>query len=338
MSANPAPVAPKTTLPAWHAATAAYMQPQLRKAVWQLTDTLLPYFALWLLMLYLLRQGASYWAILALAVVAAGLLVRIFIFFHDCCHNSFFASPRANTILGYLTGILTFTPFEDWRWTHGVHHSTAGNLDRRGVGDVWTLTVEEYRAAPFGQRLAYRFFRNPLFLLGPVSVVLVLLINRLPSKGAKRKQIASVLFTDIAILALIVLASLTIGVKAYLLIQLPILLFAWAAGMWLFYIQHQFPGVYWARQARHDKLRVALEGSSYYKLPKILQWFTGNIGLHHIHHLRPRIPNYNLQQCYDDTPALQAVKPLSLRQSLKSLRLNLYDEAQQQLVSFRSLS
>lgn len=265
-------------------------------------------------MLYLPRQGTSNWAILALAVVAAGLLVRIFIFFHDCCHNSFFASPRANTILGYFTGILTFTPFEDWRWTHGVHHSTAGNLDRRGKGDVWTLTVEEYRAAHCWQRLAYRFFRNPLFLLGPVSVVLVLLINRLPSKGAKRQHISSVVFTNLAILAIITMASLTIGFRDYILIQLPIMLVAWAAGMWLFYIQHQFEGVYWARQTNIDKMRVAMEGSSYYRLPRILQWFTGNIGLHHIHHLRPRIPNYNLQQCYDNTPPLREVKPLPISQ------------------------
>jgi omega-6 fatty acid desaturase (delta-12 desaturase) len=317
--------------------TAVYMQPNLRKAAWQCINTFIPYLALWLVMLYAFHRGYSYWTVLALAVVAAALLVRIFIFFHDCCHNSFFAAHRANTVLGYIAGILTFTPFEDWQRTHGVHHSSAGDLDRRGVGDVWTLTVAEYRQASGWKRLAYRFFRNPLILLGPVSVVLVLVIQRFPSKGAGKKQIRSVLFTNAAILAIIGLASATIGLKEYVMIQLPILLIAWAVGMWLFYIQHQFEGVYWARHEKVDKLQVALKGSSYYKLPRILQWFTGNIGLHHIHHLRPRIPNYNLQQCYDETPPLQAVTPLSIRRSLKSLWMNLWDEEQQKLVSFRSI-
>ncbi len=328
----------RPAMPDWYESTAVYMQPNLRKAAWQCINTFIPYLALWVVMLYAVHQGYSYWTVLALAVVAAALLVRIFIFFHDCCHNSFFASRRANTVLGYIAGILTFTPFADWRRTHGVHHSSAGDLDRRGVGDVWTLTVGEYQQASGWKRLAYRFFRNPLFLLGPVSVVLVLLIQRFPSKGAMKKELHSVLFTNVAILAVIGLASATIGLKAYVMIQLPILLIAWAVGMWLFYIQHQFEGVYWARRENVDKLLVALKGSSYYKLPPILQWFTGNIGLHHIHHLRPRIPNYNLQRCYDATPALQAVEPLSMRRSLKSLCMNLWDEKQQKLVSFRSVT
>ena len=320
----------------WYESTAVYMRPDPVKAAWQCINTFIPYLALWVVMIYAVHRGYSYWTVLALAAVAASLLVRIFIFFHDCCHNSFFASPRANSVLGYIAGILTFTPFDDWRRTHGMHHSTAGDLDRRGVGDVWTLTVSEYRQASAWKRLAYRFFRNLLFMLGPVSVVLVLVIQRFPSKGARKKQIYSVLSTNLAILALVGLAGATIGLKGYVMIQLPILLLAWGAGMWLFYVQHQFEGVYWARHGKVDKLQVALKGSSYYKLPGILQWFTGNIGLHHIHHLRPRIPNYNLQQCYDETPALQAVKPLSIRRSLKSLWMNLWDEEQQKLVSFRS--
>jgi omega-6 fatty acid desaturase (delta-12 desaturase) len=328
----------KPAMPDWYEATAVYMQPNLRKAAWQCINTFIPYLAMWALMLYAVYQGYSYWMILALAVLAAALLVRIFVFFHDCCHNSFFASSRANTVLGYITGILTFTPFADWRRTHGMHHSSAGDLDRRGVGDVWTLTLEEYREAPGWKRLAYRFFRNPLFLLGPVSVVLVLVIQRFPSAGARKKQIYSVLLTNLAILAVIGLARASIGLKAYVVIQLPILLIAWAVGMWLFYIQHQFEGVYWARHEKVDKLLVAMKGSSYYKLPRILQWFTGNIGLHHIHHLRPRIPNYNLQQCYDDSPSLQVVNPLTIRASLKALRMNLWDEDQQNLVSFRSVT
>jgi len=328
----------KSVMPDWYEATAIYMQPNFKKAAWQCINTFIPYLALWGVMLYAIRQGYSYWTILALSVLAAALLVRIFVFFHDCCHNSFFASSRANTVLGYISGILTFTPFADWRRTHAMHHSSAGDLDRRGVGDVWTLTVEEYRQASGWKRLAYRFFRNPLFLLGPVSVVLVLIVQRFPSTGARKKQIYSVLFTNVAILGVIGLASASIGLKAYIMIQLPILLIAWAAGMWLFYIQHQFGEVYWARHEKVDKLLVALKGSSYYKLPGILQWFTGNIGLHHIHHLRPRIPNYSLQQCYDDIPALQAVKPLSIGRSLDALWMNIWDEDQQKLVSFRALA
>ncbi len=330
--------AQKRAMPAWYQSTAVYMKADGRKAAWQCANTFVPYLALMAAMLFAVHQGAPYWTVLALAVPAAALLVRIFIFFHDCCHNSFFASSRANAVLGYIAGILTFTPFDDWRRTHGIHHSTAGDLDRRGVGDVWTLTVQEYRRASRWKKLAYRFFRNPFFLLGPVSVTLVLVMQRFPSSVARKQEILSVLSTNGAILAIGVLAAVTVGLMEYILVQLPILLIAWAGGMWLFYIQHQFQGVYWARHEDIDKLKVALKGSSYYRLPRLLQWFTGNIGLHHIHHLRPRIPNYNLQQCYDNTPPLQAVQPLTIRGSLKSLRMNLWDEERQKLVSFRAAS
>ena len=328
---------PRKPKPAWYPATAPYAKRDARKAVWQLIDTLLPYAAPWVLMIFLVRNGYPYWVTLALAIVAGGLLVRIFIFFHDGCHGSFFASRRANALLGYATGILVFTAFDDWRRAHGTHHATFGDLDRRGTGDVWTMTVAEYRAAPRRTRLAYRFFRNPLVLFGPGPLVLFLIINRFPTAGAKRRDRISVIATDLAIAAVVGLASATIGLRTYLLIQLPILLVASSIGMWLFYVQHQFEGVYWARHENWHPMRVALEGSSYYRLPKGLQWFTGNIGLHHVHHVRPRIPNYNLQQCFEETPALQAVRPLTVRSSLKSLRLHLWDEAGHRLVSFRDL-
>jgi omega-6 fatty acid desaturase (delta-12 desaturase) len=327
----------QVTRPDWYQTILKYAQPNPRKAVWQLFNTFIPYFALWILMVRTVQLGYSHWVTLALAVVAAALLVRIFIFFHDCCHGSFFASRRANTILGYISGILTFTPYEDWRRSHAGHHATAGDLDRRGVGDVWTLTVEEYLAAPRLKRLAYRFFRNPLVMFGLGPVFVFLIAQRFSHKGARKRERYSVVFTNLAILAIIGLASLTIGLQAYVLIQLPVMLIAGAIGVWLFYVQHQFERVYWARHEAWDPMRAALEGSSYYKLPKVLQWFTGNIGLHHIHHVRPRIPNYYLQQCYDDIPALQAVEPLTIRKSLKSLWMNLWDEKQQKLVSFRSL-
>jgi omega-6 fatty acid desaturase (delta-12 desaturase) len=324
--------------PAWHQAITRFTRPDHGKAIWQLVNTLVPYVGLWGLMVYTVRQGMSYWITLALAVVAAALLVRVFIFFHDCGHGSFFASPRANKILGYVCGILTFTPYDDWRRSHATHHATAGNLDRRGVGDVWTLTVEEYLAAPRGKRLSYRLIRNPLVMFGLGPAYMFLIAQRFPHRNAKKRERTSVVITDLAILAIVVVASLTIGFGTYLSIQLPVIVIAGTVGLWLFYVQHQFEGVYWARQEVWDPIRAALQGSSYYKLPKVLQWFTGNIGLHHIHHLRPRIANYHLQPCLDEIRAFQEVEPLTARKSLSSLRMNLWDEQQQALVSFRSLA
>lgn len=317
--------------------TRQYAQANFRKACWQLLDTFIPYGVLWALMLYAVREGYPYWITLALAVVAGGILVRIFILFHDCCHGSFFASRRANTILGYISGILLFTPFENWRYAHAVHHATAGDLDRRGLGDIWTMTTDEYLAAPLRRRLAYRIYRNPFILFIPGPVLLFLFLQRFPAKGAKKRERNSVAFTNLAILFVVVLASLTIGLRTYFLIQFPVIVIAGAFGLWLFYVQHQFENVYWARHEIWDPVRVALEGSSYLKLPKILQWFTSNIGLHHIHHARPTIPNYNLQRCYDDVPTFQAAEPLTIRTSLKTACLSLYDEKQKKLISFRAL-
>lgn len=323
--------------PAWHQETAGYARPSQRQAVWQLVNTFVPYIGLWALMVYTINSGVSYWVTLALVVMAALLQVRIFIFFHDCGHGSFFSSPRANMILGYITGILTFTPYHLWRHSHAIHHASAGNLDRRGIGDVWTMTVEEYQAAPQKTRIAYRVYRNPLVLLGLGPTVSFIIGQRFWRKGANRRDRMSVIVTNLAILAILIVASLTVGLGTYLLIQLPIVLISGALGIWLFYVQHQYQGVFWARQEAWDPTKAALEGSSYYKLPRVARWFTGNIGLHHIHHLRPRIPNYRLQPCYDQVPAMQAVEPLTFGQSLKSLHLNLWDEKRQCLVSFGSL-
>jgi len=323
--------------PEFYAATAKYGRSSTVKAVWQLANTLIPYAGLWALMIRLVQGGAPYWITLALSVVASGFLVRLFILFHDCCHGAFFNSRRANSIIGNLLGILAFTPFAEWRRQHSIHHATAGDLDRRGTGDIPTLTVEEYRAASQWGKLAYRLTRNPylMCLVGPTFVFLI--IPRFPYRGARKRERVGVMLTNLGIAAMVGAFSLGIGFRAYLAIQLPVILIAGAAGVWLFYIQHQFEGVYWARHQTWDLIRVAMQGSSYYKLPKVLQWFTASIGLHHIHHLRPRIPNYNLQRCYDEFPVLQAIKPVTLRGSLKSLRLNLWDERQGKLVSFRSL-
>jgi len=321
----------------WLKSLAAYRQPSLAKAVWQLVNTFVPYLALWVVMVRLEQLDYSYWITLALTAVGAALLARVFIFFHDCCHGSFFASTRANRILGFVTGVLTFTPYGDWQQSHIRHHSTAGGLDNRGVGDVWTLTVEEYLSASKRKRLAYRLYRNPFVLFGLGPAFLFLIWGRFPSKRARRRERRYVHATNLAILAIAVTAWLTFGLKTYLLIQAPIMLFAGAAGVWLFYVQHQFDGVYWARQDDWDPMKAALDGSSYYKLPKVLQWFTGNIGLHHIHHLQPGIPNYNLQRCYNNVKEVQIEKPLTLFKSLRTMWFNLWDEQEQKLISFWAL-
>jgi len=335
MSFNPVIIVAKTEKPEWYASTALYARPDMRKSTRQIITTIVPYVLLLGLMAHTVRHGYPYAVTLLLAVAAAALFSRIFIFFHDCTHGSFLATPRWNRNLGYVCGILTFTPFHDWRRSHAGHHITAGDLDRRGFGDITLMTVEEYRAAPFLKRLSYRLYRHPLIMFGIGPAYYFLLRNRYPSKGAKRIDVISVIFTNLAIASIIVTASLTIGFRTYLLVQLPVVLMAATLGVWLFYIQHQFKDVYWARHNEWDPWRVVMEGASYYQLPKVLQWITGNIGFHHVHHMRPGIPNYNLEQCYREVPQLQAVRPVTLRTSLNSLHQNLYDEGQRRMISFK---
>ncbi len=320
--------------PDWYRSIKRYERAHLWRSIWQLLNTFIPYFLLCVLMYFGLMAGHSYWVILGLAVVAAGLLVRIFIFFHDCAHQSFFASRKANTALGTTCGILTFTPYEAWRKSHGIHHNTFADLDRRGTGDLWTLTAEEFRTASKPKRFWYRFIRNPFVLLCFGPVYLFLVSYRYPHKGSKRRQNNSVMITNAAIAIIILTANLTIGFKAYALIQFPVIFMAGAIGVWLFYIQHQFEGVYWSRHDQWDPIKASLYGSSYYKLPQVLQWFTGNIGLHHIHHLRSRIPNYNLPKAHDDMKAFLVVEPLTIRKSITCLQLRLWDEKAHELVEF----
>nr|WP_256969436.1 fatty acid desaturase [Crenothrix polyspora] len=315
-----------------------YAKPDHRKALYQITNTFIPYIGLWALMIYSVVQGFSVWITLLLSVAASGFLVRLFVLFHDCCHGAFFPGRMGNRLFGYMVGILTFTPFEDWKRTHVIHHSNSGDLDNRGVGDIWTLTVDEYLSASRPKRIAYRIFRNPLVLFSITPLVLFLIVHRFPSPGAKKRENFSVIFTNTAITILIVVMSLTVGFQNYLLIQFPTILVAASIGTWLFYIQHQYEDVYWSRTNDWDLTRSGLEGSSYYQLPAVLQWLVGNIGLHHIHHVRANIPNYNLQRCYNEVPVLQDVTPLTLRKSFQSLWLNLWDEEEQKLVSFRSIS
>ncbi len=325
--------APQPQRPEWYLALARYEKPDYRYAVRQVCLTVIPLLALLGSMVMLVQHGTPYGVILGMAVVASGLMTRSFIFLHDASHGAYFATPRANAVLGFLVGVLTLTPYGQWRWSHLAHHAGFANLDRRGVGDVKVLTVDEYRAVSPRARFVYRMYRHPLLLFGIGSTVLFGIIYRFPIHGAPPPARRSVWLTDLAILGLVAAAGLTIGLRPFFLVLAPIWVITWAVGVWLFYMQHQFAGVYWARDAEWDFIRAALEGSSYYRMPKVLQWFTGNIGLHHIHHLRPRIPNYRLQQALDETPAVQ-VAPLTWRGSVQALRFRLYDESRRQLVSF----
>ncbi len=308
-------------------------RPRVVRAASELLQTLVPYFGLTAGMI-LLARGGHPWVALALSIPAAAFLVRIFMVFHDCCHGSFLPSRRANRIVGYLTGFLTLTPFDRWQRSHAEHHATAGDLDRRGAGDVWTMTVSEYLAAPRWQRLFYRVFRNPFVMLGLGPGLVFVLANRWPPSGGTRRERLSVHVTNAGIAATVVLAYYTVGLPLFLLVEGSTLLLAATAGVWLFYVQHQFEDAYWARRPAWEPMKAALEGSSYYKLPRVLQWVTANIGLHHVHHVQPRIPFYNLPRCQDAVPAFQAVPPLTIRASLRSLRLRLVDESRRRMVTW----
>jgi len=311
---------------------ARFQVASLRKAQWQVCNSFVPYALLWIAMVFAIH--ISYWLMLPLAILAAGFLARIFIIFHDCGHSSFFKSKRANNVLGVLTGLLNLTPYRHWRWQHGLHHGTAGDLDRRGSGDIWTLTVQEYMQSTRWRRLMYRFARNPfvLFVIAPLYVFVI--HHRFAVADAPKRERRSVRLTNCALLGIATVMSAVIGLKDFLLIQLTVTAVAGATGLWLFYVQHQFEGAYWARSGDWDYTAAALQGSSFYKLPKVLQWFTGNIGFHHIHHLSPRIPNYHLERCHYGDPFFDAIKPVTLGASLKTLRFRLWDEQLNSFVGF----
>jgi omega-6 fatty acid desaturase (delta-12 desaturase) len=275
--------------------------------------------------------------VLALAVPTAGFLLRTFIVFHDCTHGSFFSNRTANKWVGIVCRLIVFTPFHSWRHEHAVHHATAGDLDQRGMGDVDTLTVAEYLGLSWLGRLGYRLMRNPFVMLGLGPLWAMMLEPRLVPGWARRRFWRQILATDLALFAVIAGLVLLMGWRAVLLVQLPSAMLAGAIGIWLFYVQHQFEGVYWERNGDWSHQDSALRGSSYLKLPKVLQFFTGNIGLHHVHHLSPRIPNYNLQRAHDENPVFHDVPTLTLWGGIQTLRLKLYDEARAQLVGFSAL-
>ncbi|GHH98429.1 fatty acid desaturase [Neobacillus kokaensis] len=312
---------------------APYEKSNTMASVWQIINTIVPFFVLW----FLSYQSLSISFILSLAfsVIAAGFLVRTFIIFHDCCHYSFFKNRNANKILGTLTGILTLFPFSQWQHDHSVHHATSSNLDKRGTGDIWVLTVEEYMTASVWKKLQYRMYRNPfvMFILGPIYVFLIK--NRFNRKEARLKERLNTYLINIAIVGVISLLCWTIGWKPLLLVQGPIFWLAGAAGIWLFYIQHTFEDSYFEEDKEWEYVRAAVEGSSFYKLPKLLQWLTGNIGYHHVHHLSPRVPNYKLEEAHKNTPPLQNIPTITLKTSLNSLKFHLWDEQQKKFVRFK---
>lgn len=318
---------------AWQKIVANYARPDLSRSIWQIVNTLVPYFVLFYLALRSVE--ISFWLTLPLTILAAGFMVRDFIIFHDCGHGSFFKSTRANEVVGFVTGVLAFTPYHRWRHQHAIHHATSGDLDRRGVGDVYTMTVREYLEAPWWKKAGYRIMRNPvaMFLVGPVFLFLI--VERIPPARGKR-EIASVWWTNLALLLIVTAMVLTFGWKAYLTVQLLVTFFSTSVGVWLFYVQHNFEGVYWERHPQWDYFKASMQGSSFYRLPALLQWFTGNIGFHHIHHLGSKIPNYNLARAYREN-TLFHVQPLTLLSSLRCLKWRLYDEANRRLAGWEVL-
>jgi omega-6 fatty acid desaturase (delta-12 desaturase) len=309
-----------------------YNKPDNLKSWWQLINSVGTYLLLWALMIWSLKF--SYWFTLALTVPAAGFLVRTFIIFHDCGHGSFFRSKRMNTVTGIITGLLVFTPYHRWHRDHQIHHRTVGNLEKRGIGDVKTLTVGEYLELGRWQRFIYRLYRHPLFLFGIAPILLFVILYRLPKKYMSRREHIQLHLTNLALVVMVAVMVMTIGWKAYLMIQLPVLYIATVHGVWLFYVQHQYRHVIWSDSASWDYKDMALNGSSFFKLPGVLNWFTGNIGYHHIHHLSPNIPNYKLKKCNDENPLFSEVKPVTFWSAFESLILRLWDEKRGRLISF----
>jgi omega-6 fatty acid desaturase (delta-12 desaturase) len=318
--------------PFWQEALAPYARPRLGRSLLDLATSVLPYLGLSVAMFYALR--VSYLLVLLIAIPASGFLVRTFILFHDCSHGSFLPSRRANAWLGTVLGLLVYSPFLRWRHDHAVHHATSGDLDRRGGGDVRTLTVCEYRQLAPRARLAYRLFRNPLLMFGIGPIIALLVGPRLVARDARPRMRRSVIGTNIALALLVGALCWLLGWSNFLLIQAPTVMLAGSAGIWLFYVQHQFEDAYWESSDEWSYADAAMRGSSYLKLPKVLQFFSGNIGLHHVHHLNSRIPNYNLQRAHDESALFDDVPVLSLREALGAVRLKLWDEESGRLVTF----
>ena len=321
----------------WAIALKRYREPDAARGVFELAVTLVPFVLVWALMLFAVTSG-RYWLYAVMILPAAGLLVRLFMIQHDCGHGSFFPNRTANDWLGRAIGVLTMTPYDHWRRSHAIHHATSGNLDRRGIGDIDTMTVREYLASTRWARLSYRFYRHPAVMFGIGPLFLFVFENRLPF-GFMRKGAApwvSTMTTNLGIFAAGALLVCAAGVLPFLLVHLPIIVVGATMGVWLFYVQHQFEQTQWDETKTWDAQEAALHGSSHYDLPPILRWFTANIGVHHVHHLSNRIPFYRLPDVLRDHPSLRDVGRLTLWQSLACVRLTLWDEDGRRLVSFRT--
>jgi omega-6 fatty acid desaturase (delta-12 desaturase) len=280
--------------------------------------------------------GVGYWLTLLLAVPAAFMLIRLFIVQHDCGHGAFFRSPRVADFVGSILGVLTLTPYHYWKKTHAMHHATSGNLEHRGFGDIDTLTVDEYLALSRWARFKYRVYRHPVVLFGVGAVMHFFVRHRLPTIVPRTwaRERRSILWTDVGLAGFIVLMGVLVGFRQFFLVHVPLMALSGSLGVWLFYVQHQFEPTYWEHDEHWVYEDAALAGSSYYRLPRLLQWATGNIGLHHVHHLNARIPNYRLQEVLEAVPELRRVTTLTLRDSLRCVRLALWDERQRKLVRF----
>ncbi|MED3642957.1 fatty acid desaturase [Caldifermentibacillus hisashii] len=312
---------------------APFAKSETRKSVLQIINSTVPFLLLWILAYQSL--AISIWLSLCFSVIAAGFVVRIFIIFHDCTHMSFFKNGKANRVVGTITGIITHFPFEKWKRDHAIHHATSSNLDKRGTGDVWVMTVQEYTEASFWKKLGYRLYRNPFILFGLGPLYLFFISNRFNRKGAKRKERWNTYLINVSIVAIYVLLIWAIGWQSFLIVQVPIMYIAGVLGIWLFYVQHTFEDSYFENEEEWDYVKAAVEGSSYYKLPKVLEWITGSIGYHHVHHLAPRIPNYHLEEAHESTPPLQKATTITLATSLKSIRFRLYDQETMSFLSFK---
>ena len=307
----------------------------IRISVRQMINTILPFLVSWFLAYQLL--SVSIFLTLPFTLIAAGFDVRMFIIFHDCTHGSFFKNKKANAIVGTITGVLTLFPYEKWKREHAIHHASSGNLDKRGVGDIWVMTIEEYIEASKWTRLKYRLYRHPLVMFGLGPLWLILVTSRFNRKDARKKERHNTYLINISLVVLYSALIYLIGWQAFLIVQGTTMFIAGVLGIWLFYVQHTFEDSYFEDEQEWDYVKAAIEGSSYYELPKVLQWVTGNIGFHHVHHLSPRVPNYHLEKAHTSTPPLQRATTIGLFSSLKSLRYKLYDANNKTFVTFREV-
>lgn len=321
----------------WISLLKVYEGASTKKSILQFVITSTLYVSLMLIMIQLQFFGVPYWIILLLSIPTAGFHIKLFIIMHDCGHHSFFHSTKACTFIGRICATMTFTPYYDWRRSHAIHHATVSNLDKKGTGDVWTMTVTEYMNSSTWRKMRYRVFRNPFFLFFIAPIFLFLIVYRLPHKRMSVKEIKSVMLTNVALGGMITILSFLIGFFNYIRIIFPVVLLASIFGIWLFYLQHQFINVYWSDTLHWSSFKAAMEGSSFIKLPSVMRWLSGNIGYHHIHHLDPRIPNYKLKLCYDEIPDLREITPITIRSSFRLLFLYLWDESSGTLVNIGKL-